>query len=312
MQLIPDNIDFGAFMEEEEHHRILPASSWLDQVVETFYPPNNQPAHPAMLWEKARGKIAFRPGEVSLFAGVNGHGKSMFLSQVVLDLCLQDAKVMVASFEMSAPRQMQRMSRQAYAGDTPPIPWLSALHKWTDGRLWIYDHMGAIDWRKLMAVLRYARKTFGIEHFVIDSLMKCVRGEDDYNGQKDFVNTLCAFAQAQGVHVYLVHHVRKGESEHKAPGKFDIRGASSITDLVDNVHIVWRNKRAGQDGNVEPSCLLVCEKQRHGEFEGKLGFWFHADSQQYLERPDATPVRYQLKPLPQQQRLHETNSRARA
>jgi twinkle protein len=301
MNLIPDSIDFSAFMQEEEHHRILPASSWLDQVAETFYPPTDKPQHPTMLWEKARGKIELRPGEVSLFAGVNGHGKSMFLSQVILDLCQQDQRVLTASFEMSAPRQMQRMSRQAYAGDRPPLPWLSALHKWTDGRLWIYDHMGAIDWRRLMAVLRYARKTFGIQHFVIDSLMKCVRGEDDYNGQKDFVNDLCSFAQAQGVHVYLVHHVRKGESEHKAPGKFDIRGASSITDLVDNVFIVWRNKKAAQDEmSLEPTCLLACEKQRHGEFEGKLGFWFHADSQQYLERPDAQPIRYTLKPLPQQ------------
>jgi hypothetical protein len=84
--------------------------------------------------------------------------------------------------------------------------------------------------------------------------MKCVRGEDDYNGQKDFVNDLCSFAQDSGVHVHLVHHVRKGESEHKAPGKFDIRGAGSITDLVDNVFIVWRNKRAEEKERRADGC----------------------------------------------------------
>jgi twinkle protein len=125
--------------------------------------------------------------------------------------------------------------------------------------------------------------------------MKCVRGEDDYNGQKDFVNDLCSFAQANGVHVHLVHHVRKGESEHKAPGKFDIRGASSITDLVDNVFIVWRNKRAALENNGEPTALVSCEKQRHGEWEGKLGFWFDEASQQYLEAVGAQPIRYNLK-----------------
>lgn len=295
MNLIPDDLDFTAYMEEPEQHRIIPASDFLDQTIALFYPPAQQQRFPTMLWDKAKDKVEFRPGEVSLWAGVNGHGKSMFLSQVELDLCHQGERVMSASFEMSAPRQMQRMCRQAYAGDLPSIPFMGEMHRWTDNRLWIYDHMGAIDWKKLMAVLRYAREQFGITQFVIDSLMKCVRGEDDYNGQKDFVNGLCSFAQASGVHVHLVHHVRKGESETKAPGKFDIRGASSITDLVDNIFIVWRNKRAEVEKGVEPTCLVSCEKQRHGEFEGKLGFWFDKESQQYLERVDAQPVRYNLK-----------------
>jgi twinkle protein len=295
MQLIPDDIDFSAYMEEPEQHRILPASAFQEQVVELFYPPSNQPTFPTMLWDKAKDKVQFRPGEVSLWAGVNGHGKSMFLSQVELDLCHQGERVMSASFEMTAPRQMQRMCRQAYAGDYPALPFIASMHNWTDGRLWIYDHMGAIDWRKLMGVLRYAQKNFGITQFAIDSLMKCVRGEDDYNGQKDFVNDLCSFAQAAKVHVHLVHHVRKGESEMKAPGKFDVRGAGSITDLVDNVFIVWRNKRAEAKDADDPNCILGCEKQRHGEFEGKLGFWFDPESQQYLERADATPIRYNLK-----------------
>jgi twinkle protein len=295
MNLIPDDIDFSAYMEEPEQHRIIPASAFLDEVTALFYPPANLPKFPTMLWDKAKDKVEFRPGEVSLWAGVNGHGKSMFLSQVGLDLCHQGERVMTASFEMTAPRQMQRMCRQAFAGDRPSIPFMSELHRWTDNRLWIYDHMGAIDWKRLMAVLRYARQHFGITQFVVDSLMKCVRGEDDYNGQKDFVNDLCSFAQATGVHVHLVHHVRKGESEHKAPGKFDIRGASSITDLVDNVFIVWRNKRAATENNGEPTALISCEKQRHGEWEGKLGFWFDEASQQYLETVDAQPVRYNLK-----------------
>jgi len=300
MQYIPDNIDFNAYMEEQEQYRIIPAADFLEQTVALFYPPAQQQRFPTMLWDKAKDKIEFRPGEVSLWAGVNGHGKSMFLSQVELDLCYQGERVMAASFEMTAPRQMQRMCRQAYGGDQPPIPFMGELHRWTDNRLWIYDHMGAIDWKKVMAVLRYARQHFGITQFVVDSLMKCVRGEDDYNGQKDFVNALCTFAQASGSHVHLVHHVRKGESETKAPGKFDIRGASSITDLVDNVFIVWRNKRAEAENNGEPTALISCEKQRHGEFEGKLGFWFDKASQQYLERIDAHPVRYPLKSGKQQ------------
>lgn len=295
MELIKDNIDFTAYMNETEVHNIRPASDWLQETINSFHcPADNEPV-PTMLWEKTHTKIAFRPGEVSLWAGVNGHGKSMFLSQVELDLCVQGKRVMVASFEMKPLKQMQRMSRQAYAGREPTIQFLKDLHRWTDGRLWIYDHVGSVDWKKLIAVLRYAVHTFGISHFVIDSLMKCVKGEDDYNAQKDFVNELCAFAQDHGVHIHLVHHVRKGESEHKAPGKFDVKGAGSITDQVDNVFIVWRNKLAERNNKRDPTCLLMCEKQRNGEYEGSFGFWFDVESQQYLECMDNVPMRYIFK-----------------
>lgn len=295
MQLIPDEIDFAAYMTEAEVHAVRPASDWLQDTIDAFYAPVDTGAVPTMLWQKTRTKVAFRPGEVSLWAGINGHGKSMFLSQVELDLCYQGERVMVASFEMKPVKQMQRMSRQAYAGRDPTHQFLCDFHQWTDGRLWMYDHVGAVEWRKLIAVMRYAVRTFGITHFVIDSLMKCVRGEDDYNAQKDFVNELCAFAQTHQVHIHLVHHVRKGESEMSAPGKFDIKGAGAITDMVDNVFIVWRNKKAERDGKGEPTCIVACEKQRNGEYEGKFGFWFHVDSNQYLEVAREVAHRYSLR-----------------
>lgn len=294
MQLIPDTIDFAAFMDSPEQHNVRPASDWLQETINAFHMPADTTPVPTMLWQKTRDKVAFRPGEVSVWAGVNGHGKSMFLSQVGLDLCYQNERVMVASFEMKPVKQMQRMSRQAYAGRDPTVKFLNGLGAWTDGRLWLYDHVGAVEWRKLIAVMRYAVHTFGITQFVVDSLMKCVKGEDDYNGQKDFVNELCAFAQDHGVHIHLVHHVRKGENEMKAPGKFDIKGAGAITDQVDNVFIVWRNKKAEQEGKGDPTCIVACEKQRNGEFEGKFGFWFDVESQQYLEKLDCSPARYDL------------------
>ncbi len=294
MQLVPDTIDFSAYMEETEVHNVRPASDWLQDTIDAFYAPADSTPVPTMLWEKARNKVKFRPGEVSIYAGVNGHGKSMFLSQVELDLCYQGERIMVASFEMKPVKQMHRMSRQAYGGREPSIQFLQNLHKWTDGRLWMYDHVGAVEWRKLIAVMRYACKEFGITQFVIDSLMKCVKGEDDYNAQKDFVNELCAFAQTHNVHIHLVHHVRKGESELKAPGKFDIKGAGAITDMVDNVFIVWRDKKAEAEKKGNPNCYVSCEKQRNGEWEGRLGFWFDIESQQYLESVEQRPARYSL------------------
>lgn len=293
MNVIPDDIDFSAYMTEPEQHAVMPASSFLQATVDKFYQADEDQKLPTMLWHKTRDKVQFRPGEVSLWAGINGHGKSTLLSQVELDLCYQGERVMVASFEMRPVTQMTRKNRQACGGRLPSMDFIHKFSDWTDGRLWLYDHVGAVDWRKLIAVMRYAIEKFKITHFVVDSLMKCVRGEDDYNAQKNFVDELCAFAQAHQVHIHLVHHVRKGESEQKTPGKFDIKGAGAITDMVDNVFIVWRNKKAEQENNGEPTCILACEKQRNGEFEGKFGFWFNVDSQQYLEHANEVPQPYE-------------------
>ena len=139
------------------------------------------------------------------------------------------------------------------------------------------------------AVVRYCAKERGITHFFVDSLMKCVREEDDYNGQKRLVDELCAVARDYNIHVHLVHHIKKPANEDHKPTKYDYKGSGSITDQVDNVISVWRNKikeKAREDGKCvsdnEPDALLICDKQRHGEWEGKIGLWFEPNSMQYL------------------------------
>ncbi len=154
MELIPDSIDFSAYKEEPETHKVRPASEFLEETIAAIYPPQDSRICSRPLWDKAAGKLEFRPGEVNLWAGINGHGKSMLLSQVTLDLLVQAERVLVMSFEMRPMRQMQRMARQAYAASVPPIPFLRALHQWTDGRLWMYDHTGSIQWERVAFATR--------------------------------------------------------------------------------------------------------------------------------------------------------------
>jgi twinkle protein len=138
---------------------------------------------------------------------------------------------------------LARMARQATGMRIPTSLSLDAFDNWKKNHLYLLDHHGMIYADSMLAVCRYASTELGIQHIVIDSLMKCVKGEDDFNGQKDFVNALCSIAQDTGMHIHLVHHIRKGSDENHLPGKFDLKGSGSITDQVDNVFIVYRNKR---------------------------------------------------------------------
>jgi twinkle protein len=125
-----------------------------------------------------------------------------------------------------------------------------------------------------------------------------VSGEDDYNAQKSFVDELTSLARDHNVHVHLIHHIRKLQSEEVKPNKNDIKGSGSISDQVDNVLMVWRNKKKehdAQNGSVDPmipDAYLMCEKQRNGESEDWYSLWYHKDSQQFVEHQDSIPMSF--------------------
>jgi twinkle protein len=288
MKTIPDDFDWQAFDELPERSKVIPASKMADEVVDLFY--GSEEVKGAFLpWEKTMDKLRVRPREVTLYAGINGHGKTMLTSAIALGLMRQDERVLLCSFEMRPGQTMQRMTRQAAVSAEPSIPYIRAFHKWTDDRLWIYDHFGTCEPHKAIAVAQYAARELGVKHVFVDSLMKCVRGSDDYTGQKVFVGDLCTLALAHDMHVHLVAHARKGQHEGDALDKFDIRGAGEIADQVDNVVMIQRNKRkeaAREKGEADDSpdvFVNVC-KQRHGNYEGTLGFWFDGASGTYCER----------------------------
>jgi twinkle protein len=290
VNLLPDSIDFEAYFDQQEDEtaKVKPASSWADEVVDRFYGDHSAKHWVPTGYTKMHGKFDLRPAEVTLWAGINGHGKTTLLSNVLLNTMDKGQRIGLASFEMKPAVSMAKMSRQAAGLERPAIPYIRAFHRWTDDRLWIYDHVGRVATKRVLAVATYMRKELGIDHMVIDSLMKCGIGTDDYTAQKDFVNDLCSIAQETGLGIHLVVHMRKGENERSAPDKFDVKGASEIVDLVDNLVIVWKNVRklAKAEADRDPSeadSFVRVAKQRHHSWEGSFAFWFDPDSQQYLE-----------------------------
>jgi hypothetical protein len=133
-----------------------------------------------------------------------------------------------------------------------------------------------------------------MDHLVVDSLMKCGIGVDDLTGQKDFVDALSTIARDTGLHIHLVCHMRKGENEKTPPDKFSVKGAGEIADMPDNIVIVWKNLRKpeqkpNEPASDEPDSYVRIAGQRHHPWEGSFAFWFHKDSQQFLE-PRCAPA----------------------
>jgi twinkle protein len=234
-------------------------------------------------WDKA-SRIGFRPGETTLWMGISGHGKSALASQAALWWALQGKPSCIASFEMLPAALIDRMLLQAAGNANPSEDFSFDFMGHLRGKILIYDRRDTVNVDTLYRVIRYCALERGVKHFWIDSLMKCVRGEDDYNGQKNLMDTVCTMGRELMIHTHVIHHVRKGEDESRAPGKFDAKGTGAITDLVDQVIAVWRNKRleaeiadgAGDPG--APGFMMICDKNRHGSWEGKVPLWGDASS----------------------------------
>ena len=295
--LTDDEVDFNAYMIEPEARVLVrPPSAWRQEVVDSFLLTEEQ-AGCFLPWPKTQGFFRARRGELTLWPGINGHGKSILLSQVMCGLMAQGEKVLVASMEMRPRLTLNRMVRQCRMKRECGPQDVDAVIQWAEGRMRIYDQLGSVDWRKLLAVFRWAAKEQGITHFVIDSLMRCGIREDDYSGQKDFVDALCVFKHDYSAGVHLVMHSRKRQDEFDPPGKFDAKGTGTMTDLADNCMTVWRNKRKESaletmqakgepipdDVRRQPDAMLICEKQRNFDWEGKINLWYHRDSMQFVE-----------------------------
>jgi twinkle protein len=304
-EYLTDNIDFSEYLRETDAAtKVRPASAWIADLIERLRNPDRTKKI-FLPWDKTRDVFNFRAGEVTLWAGQNGHGKTQVVSQVVLSLLGQDEKVVIASFEMKPQTTITRLARM-YAGTNPFSPeyqqeeGIRALEQlftefgeWSSG-LYMYDQQGTVTADKVIGMARYCAKELGVTHVVIDSLMKCVMGEDDYNGQKEFVDELTALARDNAIHVHIIHHTRKPQNENHVPDKYDNKGSGAITDLVDNVMMIWRNKAKEDDyknkgshstKQTEADAMILCRKQRNGEAEPSVSLWFDRDSQQYKGDP---------------------------
>lgn len=293
--LDPRLIDFSEYAEENHGETIREAIEWLDEMVEDVGKPLADPGL-AMTWDYFDGRFKLREDEVTLWAGMNGHGKSLVTGMLSADLVCRRQRVCVASMEMKPKKTLDRMIRQFTAGDPKEALYLGPdaveLYKnlildfrtQSHQHLWIYDQLGVVDPKTMIGVARYCAKELGIQHFFLDNLMKCIKGADDYNAQKDFVAELFSIARDHKMHIHIVHHIKKLENELKIPDKMDVKGAGEITDIVDNVMIVWRNKDEKKKEDDWDAVLNLC-KQRNGDgFEGKCGLYYDPVSQQFTRQ----------------------------
>lgn len=225
-------------------------------------------------WERGIGFYP-HPGDVTVWTGHTGQGKTTFLTFLQVCLLSQDYKTFVASMEVKPERTIRKMAICTLEGKSPTEETMDGFLNSAQDLLVFADVVGYIDPKELLDMMKFAFMRYGCTRFFIDSLMRVKGLEENYPAQGDFMNELAAFAKTYSVWVDIVCHPRKKEGR---VSEMDIKGSSLIANNADNIVSIIKNpekdklRKEGtltpiQDGEMHDTEIRI-DKQREVGWTG--------------------------------------------
>lgn len=300
------DIDFASYYAASEGKtHVHSAGAFVDDLVEAFRMESGRVGGDPTPWAKVGDDLKFRPQEVTVWFGYKGHAKSAVLSEVFCNFMLAGRKCLVISPEFPVREVLKRKVRQCAATFSPdPDRYVPAWCKWADERLYLFDKQSKLSPELVLGVVAYGIQELGVNHIVVDSLMKCgVKGHSDslYSAQADFMDRLQHLAHgSEDTHLHIVMHGRKPShgGDDNPPTIHDVKGASELIDLAENAISVWMDKgkwkkrEAGMaTDNTIPDVLLTVEAQRNHPKLGRYGLHF-APGLRFVEQANGYAAPY--------------------
>ena len=230
------------------------------------------------------------PGTLSVWAGTNGHGKSALVQQFGLwwasgKYTDKQEKVLFWSPEMAFRVQIERMVKQVLGVGEPTVEAASYVMDYLESKVYIYGKEEMVNGMEIIALTRWASAN-GFTHLVLDSLMMVDLQTDQANlnlGTKNFIRMLKEAARTTNLHIHLVAHTRKGETEYRMADKMDIKGCTEISDLADYAFMIHKDVQKqvklnenpdDEDYLRKPDGFLNCLKNRYDIEHPCLPLWF--------------------------------------
>lgn len=260
----------------------------------------------------------FRAGEMTVWTGKRGEGKSTMLGQILCEALDQGSKVCAYSGELVAdrfkdwimlqacgPNHAERQTDPLTGGEYSLVPAgiYSIIDDWWNRKLYLYD-IGistAHDEDSILSEFEYAARVLGCGVFLVDNIMTArLKGDRDYyRAQSLFTQRLVQFAKAFQVHVHLVAHPRKVERGKAVEDSDDVSGTGDITNLADNV-ISVRRVEHDTDTDAFHDAELMVLKSRETGVRGKIRLCFDQRSNRFYQPGDGPNKRYGWELMSQQ------------
>jgi len=290
--------DIHKILAEAEQYNIAWLSDSREAVIHRMKNPRAETGF-SLPWAKAEDKgVRIRDGELSVIGGYNGHRKSTIASQIALTIA-RHAPVGICSLEEPLDDVGSRFIRQSVCTDDPAESYWHKFLAWSENRIAIWNRLDSAPPAVVLSAVYHMIGVLGCKFVVLDSLMMCDVC-DDLERERKFVAQLVALAKMYSAHIMLVHHMRKPSDEQRIPSKYDLLGASHISNMAHTIFVSWEDKELreerefGQGDPNKPDHLLVVAKQRYGTFEGRLGLW-RSKGMNYsgTSRSECSPIYFQ-------------------
>lgn len=224
--------------------------------------------------------LGHRPGELTVLTGPTGSGKTTFMAEYSLDLCLQGVKTLWGSFEVSVVRLCEVMLHQYSGTSLPhdPIAFNNLSSQFALLPLHFLTYHGQQTASSVIKAMTEAVRVWGIQHVIIDNLQFMLgtsdQSMDRWWEQDRAVAAFRRFATTHNCHVTLIVHPKK-VPEGQLLSINSVFGGAKATQEADNVLIL--QVKSSSAINQSKKALQVV-KNRYGGQLGVLPLRFHKES----------------------------------
>jgi twinkle protein len=236
-------------------------------------------------WPGLNAKLrGARCGEIVLFCGGSGIGKSEFVRQTAYHFVhgIVGSKERVGYIALEESVQRTALGFMGLAAgkrmhETPdefPIEERKDAFDKTlgTGRWFLYDGAGAIDYKRLINKMRFLVKGCGCTTLVLDHISMLVVGDhggDDERKEIDaMMYALRDLVKETNVRCVIVSHIKRTKENHNEGGRVclnDLRGSGAIGQVAFDIIAVERNQQSEKHSNISRLRVLKARKT------GRLG-----------------------------------------
>ncbi|CAN8073490.1 unnamed protein product [Agarophyton chilense] len=192
-----------------------------------------------------------RVGEVTIFSGHTGVGKTTLLGQMSLDYCLQGVGTLWGSFEVPNVRLAQKLLQQFHAIHRDGSNLVERFDYWADRfsemPMYFMKYHGSNPAHRVVDVMEYANYVLDCRHMVLDNLQfmtynTSINERGKFEVMDDALGQIRQFASGCGAHVTLVVHPRKTDDDNRIQIA-SVYGSAKATQEADNVLVLQRTEQ---------------------------------------------------------------------
>jgi len=230
-----------------------------------------------------------RRGELTVFSGETGCGKTTFLSQLTVSLAKQNVATLWGSFEIKNTQLARKMLLQLTQTTEEEVveQWDQVSQQFQDLPIYFMKFFGSSDVYEVLDAMSDACYAHDVTHIVLDNLQFMLSGMEKSLGrnatkfdlQDIAIEEFRKFATRNNVHVTVVIHPRKQYGTEML-GSSTVYGSVKSVQEADNVVIIQKSRK-------EPEFRsLTVEKNRYNGNTGRVTLRFNQNT---LSFTDAFP-----------------------